>query len=91
MHLSGVNSLPFNSFVIKTQHLLASCLEEEKKAGCFANIVLQMYCNYKCSVALPHGAVGWTAVCDCGITLLYSPNFYAMHYQEKQSNQINTQ
>ena len=23
-----------------------------------------MYCNYKCSVALPHGAVGWSAVCD---------------------------
>ena len=23
---------------------------------------------YKCSVALPHGAVGWSAVCDCGIS-----------------------
>ena len=36
-------------------------------AGCFAIIGLQMNCNYKCSVALPHGAVGWSAVCDCGI------------------------
>ena len=36
--------------------------------GCFAIIVLQMYCYYKCSVALPHGAVGWSAVCDCGIS-----------------------
>ena len=43
-------------------------LEEEEKAGCFAIIVLQMYCYYKCSVALPHGAVGWSAVCDCGIS-----------------------
>ena len=31
-------------------------------------IVLQMYCYYKCSVALPHGAMGWSAVCDCGIS-----------------------
>ena len=23
-----------------------------------------MYCYYKCSVALPHGDVGWSAVCD---------------------------
>ena len=29
--------------------------------------LLLMYCYYKCSVALPHGAVGWSAVCDCGI------------------------
>ena len=42
-------------------------LEEEEKAGCFAIVVLQMNCYYKCSVALPHGAVGWSAVCDCGI------------------------
>ena len=34
----------------------------------FAIIVLQMYCNYKCSVALPHGAVGWSALCDCGVS-----------------------
>ena len=25
-----------------------------------------------CSVALPRGAVGWTAVCDCGIYRSYS-------------------
>ena len=66
MHLTGVDSSPFYTVVIKSQHLLASCLEEED--GYFAIIVLQMYCYYKCSVALPHGAVGWTAVCNCGIT-----------------------
>ena len=43
-------------------------LEEEGKADCFAFIVLQMYCYNKCSVALHHGAVGWSAVCDCGIS-----------------------
>ena len=31
-----------------------------------------MYCFYKCSGALPHGAVSWSAVCDCGISLSYS-------------------
>ena len=41
---------------------------EEKKAGCFAIIVLQMYCYCKCSVALPHGAAGWSALCECGIS-----------------------
>ena len=39
---------------------------------CFAIIVLEMYCNYKCSVDLPHSAVGWSAVCDCGISCSYS-------------------
>ena len=29
-----------------------------EKTGCVVIIVLQMYCYYKCSVALPHGAVG---------------------------------
>ena len=43
-------------------------LEEEEKAGYFAFIVLKMFCSYKSSVALPHGAVGWSAVCVCGIS-----------------------
>ena len=40
--------------------LVLQTIEEEEKAGCFAIIVLQMYCDYKCSLALPHGAVGWS-------------------------------
>ena len=48
--------------------LVGNHIEEEEKAGCFAFIVLQMYCYDKCSVALPHGAVGCSAVCDCGIS-----------------------
>ena len=31
-------------------------------------IALQMSCYCKCSVALPRGAMGWSAVCDCGIS-----------------------
>ena len=31
-------------------------------------VVLQMSCYCICSVALPHGVVGWSAVCDCGIS-----------------------
>ena len=41
-------------------------LEEEKRfTGCFAVVVLEMNCYYKCSVAPPNGAVGWAAVSDC--------------------------
>ena len=43
-------------------------LEEGEKAGCFAISVLQMYYYCKCSVDLPHGTVGWSAVCDCAIS-----------------------
>ena len=39
-------------------------LKEEDKACCFAINVLLMYCYYKCSVALRHGAVSWSSVCD---------------------------
>ena len=42
-------------------------LEEEKKAGYFAFIVLKMSCYCKCFVALPHGVLGWSAVCGFGI------------------------
>ena len=35
-------------------------------------IFLQIYCYYKCSVALPHSVIGWSAVCDGGISWSYS-------------------
>ena len=43
-------------------------LEVEQRAGRFAFIDLQMYCCYKFSATLPHGDVGWSAVCACGIS-----------------------
>ena len=41
--------------------------EEEETAGCFASIVLRMSCYCGCPMTLPHGAVGRSAVYDCGI------------------------
>ena len=43
-------------------------LDEEERAGCFALIVFLMSCYCYCSVALPHCAMGWSAVCDYVIT-----------------------
>ena len=34
----------------------------------FVFIVSFMSCHFICSVALPHGAMGWSAVCDSGIS-----------------------
>ena len=48
--------------------LFCNHLEEEEKTGCFAIIVLQMYCLCKFSVALIEGALRWSAVCDSGIS-----------------------
>ena len=39
-----------------------------RKRKLVAIIVLQMCCYYKCSVALPHGVVVWSAVGNCGIS-----------------------
>ena len=30
---------------------------------------LYLCCVCLCSVCLPHGAVGWSAVCNCGVYL----------------------
>ena len=40
----------------------------EERAGYLACIVCRMSCYCKCYVAIPHGAVGQSAVCDCGIS-----------------------
>ena len=56
------------SCIILCPFLFCNHLEEEEKVGCFAIIVLRMYCYYGCSVALPRGATGWTAVCGYGIS-----------------------
>ena len=62
-------------FVLLCITLFCNHLEEEERAGCFAFIVLRMYFYCKCSVTLPHGAVGWSALCDCGVSpLLFALN-----------------
>ena len=45
--------------------------------------LLELYCGYLCSVFLHRGAVGWSAVCDCGISWSYSlapPVTYAISH-----------
>ena len=44
------------------QYFVSNHLDRNEKAVC-----LQVSCGCYCSVALPHGAVGWSAVCECGI------------------------
>ena len=34
-------------------------LDEKERADCFALIGFLVSCDHKCSVAFPHGAVGW--------------------------------
>ena len=42
-------------------------LDGEERAGCFTLIGILMSCDIYCSVALPHGSMGLSAGCDCGI------------------------
>ena len=39
-----------------------------KIADCFALTIFQISCDSQCYVALPNGAMGWSAVCGCGIS-----------------------
>ena len=51
-------------------------LMREERAGCFALPVSLVSCDSQCTVALPYYAVGWSAMCDCGISRSYSLVFY---------------
>ena len=48
--------------------IFASIFDVSERAGCFDFIVFWMSCYSKCPVALSPCAVGWSAVCDCGIS-----------------------
>ena len=41
-------------------------LDGEERTGCFPLIVFWMYCDCKCSMALPQSAMGRSAVSGCG-------------------------
>ena len=47
---------------------VATILMGEERAGCFTMFIFLLSCDFYCSVAITHGAVGWSAVCDCGIS-----------------------
>ena len=46
----------------------AVILMGEERADCFVLTVFLMSCDNQCSMALPHGAVGWSAAWYCGIS-----------------------
>ena len=50
-------------------------LAEEKRTGCFTLDVFLLSCGCYCSVPLPHGAMGWSVVCDNDISCSYSHTF----------------
>ena len=47
-------------------------LAEEERGACFALVAFLMSCVSWCSVSTPHPAVGWSALCDSGISWTYS-------------------
>ena len=49
--------------------LISTDLDWEERAGCFTLFTFLVSCD--CYVALPHGALGWYVVCDCGISWSY--------------------
>ena len=57
-------------FVIQyfVSFLFCKYIDGEEKCSCFNLVVLLIYCDCPCSETLPHGAKGWSAVCDCGIS-----------------------
>ena len=59
--------------------LVLHSFAREERADCFILIVFLLSCDCKCSVYLPHGVVGWSAVCDCGIFWTLSFKNFAQH------------
>ena len=49
---------------------LLNWLTKDERAGCFALFVFLV--SRDCCVALSHDAMGLPAVCDCGISRMYS-------------------
>ena len=57
-------------FVIQNFVSILFCnhIDGEARAGCFTLTVFLMSCGSQCSRALPPGAMGWSAVKNCGIS-----------------------
>ena len=52
--------------VLFCRHFIFAIISMGKRAGCFSLFVFRV--PRDCFVALPHGATGLSAVCDCGIS-----------------------
>ena len=56
------------------QYLMLFLVLQSSRWGRELIVLLQLHlmpCDCQCSVALPHGAMGWSAVCDGGISWSY--------------------
>ena len=64
--------LPYSDVLRYPNRVLWNSLSIKNEV--FLNKEVNIY--YKCNMALPRGAVGWSAVCNCGIflTILTSGN-----------------
>ena len=62
----------------KCSFLFCNHFAEEERAGCFTLIVFLMSCDIKCSIALPHSAMGWSEFCDCSISWTYFLTLFAI-------------
>ena len=54
-------------FSVRFKRMIKRCKNWKERAVCFTLTVFLMSCDRQCSVALPYGAVFWSAVCACGI------------------------
>ena len=43
-------------------------LDGEETAGYYTLTVFLVYCDSQCYMAFPHGVMGCSAVCNCGIS-----------------------
>ena len=75
-----VGALVFRAVLSGLSSLAFLLMGKRERAGCLTFIVFLVSCDCKCSVALPHVAVGWSAKCDCSISWLYSLAFYCKFY-----------
>ena len=55
-------------------------IDREERAGCYNLFVFLVSCNGYCSVALPRGVLGWSAVGDFLYFLIILTNFYLFIY-----------
>ena len=75
----GVLCLVIVFYSVFCVHLVCNHIGGEESAGCFALTVFLMSCDIQCSVALPHGAVGRSAVCVWYFLIIRTCFFAKLH------------
>ena len=72
---------------------MCNYLDEEKIAGCLILIVILISCDCLSSVAVPHAALGWSAMCNCCISVFLLEYFFKFcgifpNFQKKKIGMI---